>query len=64
VVASTYLVKLSLDLDTVLEELLAALVEGAVEDGEELDGLGGEDLLSALGDGEGDLDASGERHCG
>ena len=50
-----------------LEELLAAAVEGALEEGEEGEGLGSEDLALVVLDGTEDVDALedgfGRGHC-
>jgi hypothetical protein len=45
------------------QELLARGIEGAVEGGEEAEGLGGQQRLRFRGDGAEDFDASDGRHC-
>jgi len=51
------LVELGLSDGSTLEELLAGRVEGAVQEGEEGNGIFAQDLLVEIGDGSRDVDA-------
>jgi hypothetical protein len=58
----TYIVEFRLDLLSVDQELFSSLAESSMDDGEEREGFGREDVLRALGDRGGEVDASGEGH--
>lgn len=57
------MIQLGLNLFTVFQQFQSSLVECSMEHGKELEGLGREDVLTALGDRGSEVDTLREGHC-